>query len=290
MSERVLTRLAALLADGPVVLASVVATRGATPRKRGARMLVTAQASEFSVGGGLAEARVLAAARDLLAAGAGPRQLDIALDGGPDAAGVCGGRMRIALRRWAGADDLARAQALAARVGGGHEVRLAPADSGAEVAASIAPDPRLLIVGGGHCGLALFEAARALDFEPWVFDPRADCFADGRYAGARVLHGDYARLADALDTGRELLAVLLNRDFAADVATLEVLAQKPPAFLGMMGSRRRIRTVLDALPGQQDALAHLRAPIGLDLGAETPQEIAVSIVAELLQWRATRPR
>jgi xanthine dehydrogenase accessory factor len=69
-----------------------------------------------------------------------------------------------------------------------------------------------------------------------------------------------------------------------------VLAQRPPAFLGMMGSRRRIHEVLAALtPAQRAALGHLRAPVGLDIGAETPAEIAVSILGELLQWRA-RPR
>jgi xanthine dehydrogenase accessory factor len=288
MSERLLARLAAWLADGPVVLASVVATRGATPRKRGARMLVTAQASEASIGGGLAEARVLAAARELLAAAGSTRQLEIALDGGPDAAGICGGQMRIALRRWHGEADRLRAAALAAGLARGEPVVLAPGDSGADDPATVVPDPRLLIVGGGHCGRALSAAAAALDFDRWVFDPRRDCLAAVDWDGATLLDGDETALATALDTGRELYAVLLNRDFAADVRSLAVLAQRPPAWLGMMGSRRRIRAVLDALPTHRAALAHLRAPVGIDIGAQTPAEIAISILADLLQWQARR--
>ena len=79
--------------------------------------------------------------------------------------------------------------------------------------------------------------------------------------------------------------MLLNRDFAADIASLHELCRRPPAFLGMMGSRRRIREVLDALPEHADALARLQAPVGLDIAAETPQEIAVSILAQLVQVR-----
>lgn len=291
MSERVFHRLATLLADDDaVVLASVLDTRGATPRKRGARMLVTAAHSEFSVGGGMAEARVLAAARALLDDDTAPSRLDIVLDGGSNAAGICGGRMQIALRRWHGADDRRRADILAATLGAGGAVTLEPADTGADRSESLAPDPRLLIVGAGHCGLALHEFARALDFDIWVFDPRESCFAEGRFAGATVLCGEHALLARALDTERELLAVLLNRDYISDVATLDVLAARPPAYIGMMGSRRRVQAVLDALPQRRDALQSVQAPVGLDIGAETPHEIAVSVLAGLLAWRAARAR
>ena len=84
---------------------------------------------------------------------------------------------------------------------------------------------------------------------------------------------------------REVYAVLLNRDFHADIATLEVLCRRPPPFLGMMGSRRRIREVFEALPQHRTTLERLQAPIGLEIEAETPHEIAVSILAQLIQWR-----
>ena len=99
--------------------------------------------------------------------------------------------------------------------------------------------------------------ARFLDFDLWVFDERADCFAAGQYADATRLSGDYAQLARALDTGRDVYAVLLNRDFPSDVATLRALADRPPRFLGMMGSRKRIGEVLSALG---DATARLPEP------------------------------
>jgi xanthine dehydrogenase accessory factor len=82
-----------------------------------------------------------------------------------------------------------------------------------------------------------------------------------------------------------VFAVLLNRDFAADIAALSVLATRPPVFTGMMGSRRRIAQVRDALPEHADFLARVIAPVGLDIDAQTPAEIAVSILAQLVAER-----
>ena len=175
MNERLFARLSDWVTREPVVLASVLATRGATPRKTGARMLISATGTAFSIGGGLAEARVIAAARELLDRGAQTGDVHIDLTGGAGAAGVCGGHMRLVLRRWSGDADGQRAQIIAARLSTGIAVELDADDVGAaDGATTIAADPRLLIVGGGHCGLALYELARALDFELWIYDPRPD--------------------------------------------------------------------------------------------------------------------
>lgn len=283
MDEALFARLAQWLRHEAVVLAEISATTGNTPRKHGSRMLIARERAAFSVGGGLAEARVIDAAREMLCAAAPSHSVEIDLGGGAGAAGICGGRMQIVLRRWAGAADLAQAEAIAAALAAGCSAELAAAD--AVPAQTLQPNPRLLIVGAGHCGLALYELARPLDFDIAVFDSRNDVFAAGEFAGATILRGDYAVLAAALQTGRAVYAVLLNRDFGADIATLDVLCRRPPQFLGMMGSRRRIRQVIDALPQHAAALQSLQAPIGLDIGAETPHEIAVSILAQLIAHR-----
>jgi xanthine dehydrogenase accessory factor len=98
---------------------------------------------------------------------------------------------------------------------------------------------------------------------------------------------DFARLEVATATERRVLAVLLNRDLQADVAALRALAPAVPAFIGMMGSVRRIAEVRAALPEFASALEHVQAPVGMDLGAETPHEIAVSILARLIADRRT---
>lgn len=290
MDERLFTRLAALLPNEPVVVASVRDTRGATPRKRGSRMLVTATTTEFSVGGGAAEARAIEAARALLGSSTHEAELEIDLSGRAGAAGVCGGQMQIALRRWHGADDRDYAADIATQLAEGRPVWAGPEEFGPGVEGELLqPDPQLLIVGGGHCGLALYELARALDFAVFVFDQRADCFAAKAFAQATRRHGDYARLADAFADSREVYAVLLNRDFPSDVATLRALEGRPLAFLGMMGSRKRIAEVLAALPDRGASLVDsLRAPVGLEIGAHTPHEIAVSILAQLIQVRRQR--
>lgn len=285
MDERLIARLAARLADGTIVLASVLATRGATPRKRGARMLVDARGSEFSVGGGAAEARVVAAARALLYAGHRDAEIRIDLRGGEGADGVCGGEMRIALKRWQGEADRAVARAIADTLARGESAVLPGAMIGADAEdATLLPDVRLVIAGAGHCGHALATLARPLDFEVFVHDARAECFESVDWGEATTLCGPAARLVEALRTPRRVFAVLLSRDFPSDVAALEALSESPPEFIGMMGSRKRIKHVRAALSPRAAALS-ITAPVGLDIGEETPHEIAVAILAQLVQQR-----
>lgn len=282
MNERLFEKLYTALSEGPVVLASVLETRGATPRKGGSRMLITGNGCHGSVGGGMAEARVIDAARLLLASNVPTAQLEIDLTGREGAAGVCGGVMRIGLRQWHGTEDLQRIRAITTQLRSGERVTLTEADTGGN-AQPIDPDVRLLIIGAGHCGLALFDLASHLDFDIWVYDERAEAVA--QFAGASQLTGEATSLLSALNTSREVFAVCLNRDFHTDVGVLRVLCQRPPHFLGMMGSGKRISEVMDALPDFADALANLNAPVGIDIDAQTPHEIAVSILAQLIRVR-----
>jgi xanthine dehydrogenase accessory factor len=290
MDEGLFARLAARLQGEAVVLASVHDTRGATPRKRGSRMLITTQATEFSIGGGAAEARVIDAAHALLHEGGLAREVQIDLSGRAGSSGVCGGAMRLTLRRWDGDVDRNRAEHLAAELAQGRAIAVTASDTGdaQDTQARLEPDPRLLIVGAGHCGQALSELARHLDFDRWVFDERATALEGADYAGATRHSGEPALLAAAFASDREVYVVLLNRDYPSDVATLRVLAGRPLAYLGMMGSRKRIAEVLDALDlaARVDLEPRLHAPIGLDIGAHTPHEIAVSILAQIVQVRS----
>jgi xanthine dehydrogenase accessory factor len=293
LNERLFARLHARLVTEPVVLASVLETRGATPRKGGSRMLIGAGGNDGSIGGGMAEAQVIAAAAALLQDAGRSAVVEIDLTGRQGAAGICGGHMRIGLRRWQGDNDRLRVRTIAETLAAGISVTLECDDLGGcepqtlepQMIAlqTIWPDPRLLIVGAGHCGLALHDMADALDFEVWVHDERADELA--KFVGATRLSGQVDLLSSALDTPREVFAVLLNRDFRCDIAALRVLCQRPPRFIGMMGSTRRIAEVRAALPEYAAALAGLRAPVGIDIGAQTPHEIAISILAELIRLR-----
>lgn len=291
MDESVFSTLAQWLDEEAVVLASVVEARGATPRGVDARMLIAANRTAFSIGGGALEARVIAAARDLLRKGGERAGLDITLDGKPSAAGVCGGRMRIALRRFSGAVDRRMAGDIAAKLRAGETVSMPARELGDDEAPAMQqnvlhPRPRLLIAGAGHCGAALCELARHLEFDLHIVDPRAGFLSDAAFTPATV-HADFAQLRDAANTSRDLYIVLLNRDFASDVTTLSELRGVPCVYLGMMGSRRRIAQVRSALP--DDAwFERIVAPVGLSIDAQTPHEIAVSILAQLIQVRRKR--
>lgn len=291
MDERFFARLATRLQASPatdLVLASVLQTEGATPRKSGSRMLVSATDAEFSVGGGQLEARVLRAARELLISAGDASALHLDLHGKSDSAGVCGGRLRVGLRRWR-STDLSRATEIANSLSAGALVALSATEQGGTAAdqSQLQPNPRLLIVGAGHCGQALYQAAQSLDFNLWIHDSRADSLRQTDYPEARCLCGA-AELLTQADSPRPLYAVLLNRDYPADVAALRALLPLQPAFVGMMGSRRRVAQVYadPALRGHADSLDGIHAPVGLPINAHTPEEIAVSILAQLIAYRA----
>jgi xanthine dehydrogenase accessory factor len=284
VSQRLYATLAEWLSREAVALATVLDTRGAVPRHRGAQMLVSRTQARGTVGGGRLEAKVIADARDLLARGERIGTVAIDLTGREGAQGICGGWMQVVLRRWQGERDAARAASIHAALSSGQPVTLDADDLGHDSTHTLQPSPRLLIVGAGHCGLALARAAALLDYEIHVVDARAEGYDHADFVGA-TCHDDLDAIPRCLDTPRRVHAVLLNRDWHADLASLERLAARPPEFIGMMGSRKRIAEVLANLPATCAPLRdHLTAPVGLDLGAETPEEIAVSILAQLIAF------
>lgn len=288
MDERLFATLADWLSQVPVVLCSVLDAQGATPRKRGSRMLVRADDALGSIGGGLAEARVLERARALLAEDALDHAvLDIDLGGGVKSAGICGGRMQLGLRRFAGAAEQARIAAIASILKSGQRVTLDVDLLGAGTVDQTAmPNIRLIIAGAGHCGAALCELAGYLDYEICVFDTREELLHAEAFKHACHRGTDLSHMHAWLDTQREVQAVLLSRNFEQDVELLRVLCRNPPRFLGMMGSKRRIAEVRRALPEWHQELEALVAPVGFDIDAQTPHEIAVGILAQLIAQRA----
>ena len=163
----------------------------------------------------------------------------------------------------------------------------------AEVMLQIWEQPaRLIVVGGGHVGLALASFGEQLGFAVTVVDDREDFANWERFPMAEhVLCGDLAEELDAIEFDETAHVVLVSRGHMQDELALRHSAGRGVGYVGMIGSRRRTATVLQHLREEgydAAALDEISTPIGLDIGAETPAEIALSILAEIVMLRRGR--
>lgn len=242
------TEIARMHRDGiPGVVATVIAASGSTPRGSGAKMIVYEDGRTLgSVGGGAVEGETIDRARDMIG-GRDTALISFTLD--EDSGAACGGTMQIFLE-------------------------------------PIAAAPTVTVVGGGHVGQAVAGVAKRAGFRVWVVDDRSDMVTaerfpsvDGRFAGGTELLGREL----ALDG--ESFVVVVTRGHRFDEEWVRAVLEHGPRYIGMIGSEDKVRKTFGELASQgisQESLATVHAPIGLDIGAETPDEIAVSVVAEMI--------
>ena len=146
----------------------------------------------------------------------------------------------------------------------------------------------LYIVGGGHCALALSRQMRLLtDFRIHLFDDRIDLntFLANDAAHEKTVV-DYTKMADIIPEGSTTYVVLMTVGYRSDEQILRGLFSKKLKYLGMLGSRSKVETMLENLKNdgfEGDFLGKIHAPIGLDIKSQTPEEIAVSIAAEIIR-------
>jgi len=154
----------------------------------------------------------------------------------------------------------------------------------------VIPRPRLLIAGGGHVGQALARQAVLVDFAVSVIDDRAE-FTDPALfpAGVETQCGDIPQLLAASRLAKDSYVVIVTRGHQFDAEALEVCIRRPAAYVGMIGSRRKVALIRESLLTSGQAIAEefdrVYAPIGLDIGSVTAAEIAASIVAQLISVR-----
>jgi xanthine dehydrogenase accessory factor len=168
-----------------------------------------------------------------------------------------------------------------------------PVEGGAEEAAVflevLAPPEELVIVGAGHIAVPLARMAKLLDYEVTVIDDRSTFANRSRFPDAdRIIAADIEKSVADLRVGPDTYLVLVTRGHTFDRAALMQIIHKPAAYIGMIGSQRRVRAVFDSLREMgvaEEQLRRVYAPIGLRIGAETPGEIAASILAELVAVR-----
>ncbi len=153
----------------------------------------------------------------------------------------------------------------------------------------LAPPAEIVIVGAGHIAQPLSKIAKLMDFEVTIIDDRANFANRVRFPEAdRILVGAIDEAVETLPIGVATHLVLVTRGHQMDQAALVKVIASRAAYIGMIGSKRRVGAVFDYLRRQgiaEELMARVYAPIGIDLGAETPDEIAVSIMAEIIKLR-----
>jgi xanthine dehydrogenase accessory factor len=350
--RELLTELTALIDQGrESVYCSVIETRGSTPQKAGAAMLVLPDGSQWgTLGGGCVEAEVKQRALRVLAEGR-PEVLTFCLDDnyGWDDGLICGGRMTILadpLSQNRGANgrgtllagyysrfrDLVEggqgcteavvmagqplglevgnrylfdaANQLACQTGSGpvpDEIRAGllplarrPQPSVRQGLAILPILPRitLLIVGGGHVGQSVARLAAEVDFDIWVLDDRERYACRERFPMAqRLLVGDIGATLKGMaerDIQPNIFCLIVTRGHNHDEEALYHLARTPAGYVGMIGSKRKIKLIYEDLVARgipEQMLEKVHAPLGFAIGSQTVPEIAISIVAELIACR-----
>jgi xanthine dehydrogenase accessory factor len=259
-------------------------------------MLVDEDANTFgTIGGGCVEAEIRRQAHALLAAnGSGVLSFKLDHDYGWDDGLICGGTIHVAV---APLPESAELQRITDDLQQRRPTRLAVdvmTDAGpATYTLDLPPRDRLYIAGGGHVGQALARLGLGLEFEVTVFDDRADLLEAHVPGGCTLAGGDIATGLRNADVDDRTYAVIVTRGHRHDEQALHAVVGRGARYVGMIGSRRKVKLIFDELVERgtaPDVLRAVHAPIGLDIGSITVEEIALSIAAELIACRRAADR
>jgi len=334
----------AIQAGRPVCYTVLVETRGSTPQKAGASMLVYDDGSQAgTLGGGCVEAEVKRRALQLLAEGS-TELMSFQLDNdyGWDDGLICGGRMKMLVDPVRPGDDVSYYQTLrdvtdagqgateaiiidAEKANGaaagdrwlldehGHVLAVrgtAPSEAAMSSVRTYLksiddrPRPyivegisylpylkrcRLIIIGAGHVGQRVADLATDVGFDVWVVDDRQEYCNTERFPQAqRLIVDTFETALRNLQIDSSTYCIIVTRGHNHDEQALYHLAESKARYVGMIGSRRKIRLIMDDLLREgisRETLEKVYAPLGLDIGSRTVPEIAISIMAELIAHR-----
>jgi len=234
-------------------LATIVHTNGSIPSYESSRMLVREDGSiAGTIGGGCVEAEVWAAAKEVMRAEA-PRKMVFNLnnEANYDNGLICGGTLEIFVE-------------------------------------PILPQPTLYIFGGGHVSIALARAANTAGFAIGVIDDREAFANKERFPMAKEVYTSYEEAFKKLQPNDSTYLVIVTRGHKDDMRVLAWAARTRARYIGMIGSKRKVISVYKALEKEgyrPEEFERVHAPVGLEIGALLPEEIAISIAAELIAIR-----
>jgi xanthine dehydrogenase accessory factor len=303
-------KLAETLKQTSVVLATVTNTKGSVPREIGAKMLIFLNSKTFgTIGGGAGEAKIINQALQIFQTGK-KQLIEIDLSGAPqrETQGICGGTMLVLLELWSDNKAITLVnQILDILTSGQRGIIITPFDAdkkpylktsqtldlpivenNAFIEPLISP-PTLLIIGAGHIALSLAQVAKIAGFQIIVQDDRLNFATTERFPQASLLLPQpITSIQEILDKTPDLYVALVTRSYIEDLPALRLLWNRKLPYIGMVGSKKRVQTVYKMLQDEgysSEFIQQIHAPIGLDIGALTPEEIAISICAELIQVR-----
>ena len=260
----VLAEAKRLLDDGTrLALCTVIEKKGSGPRDVGAKMIVRENGARFgTIGGGtLEDALVGECLKTLGERKARTATFDLTgnAEGGAIETGhICGGQIVMFI-------DV------------------------------LEPDPRLIIVGAGHVALSLARLASITRFAVTVIDDDPEHASGERFPMAeRIITGDFAHVLEEFATRPDDYVVIAHGEPERDYVALTTMMKKKPAYVGLLGSRKKVAQLVQRLQTDgvsKEELTTLHAPVGVAIGAQTPEEIGISILAEIIQHRRDeRPR
>jgi xanthine dehydrogenase accessory factor len=235
-------------------IATIVECRGSSPQKQGAKMLVRDDASILgTLGGGCLEADVVQAAI-MAIKDQEPRTMPFSLterEGGL----VCGGTVLVYIE-------------------------------------PIVPEPHLVILGAGHVGKAVAKLARTAGFRVSVMDDRSEFANRDEIPDAHeVVLGDFRKACDGIEISTGTYIVVATRGHNHDLDAVQAALRTPAGYIGLLGSRRKkglMRRALGECGFAEEEIDRVIIPVGLDIGSVSPQEIAISIMAQIIQKRRAR--
>ena len=249
-------QLASVIKSGKsVCLATVIKAEGSTPREAGAKMLIFADGKTIgTIGGSLLEKKVIDKAVELLKTSAPPTIEKFSLKEKSDnkSGMICGGEMQVFIE---------------------------PISSGSQ----------LYIFGAGHCGLALAKIAAQTGFAVHIIDDRPEIASTERFPMvASITVSDYNKISKEISLPKNAFIAIMTQGHSADAEVLENLITKKYFYIGLMASKRKREQIFEKLAANgidNNLLEKVHSPIGLAIGAETPEEIAVSILSEMIKLR-----
>lgn len=244
---------------GVAALATIVWVKGSTPRAEGSKMLVRSNGSILgSVGGGCLEAEVWQAAMKVIEEGT-PKVLNFDLTGREETHEglICGGTMQVFIE-------------------------------------PILSQPTVYLFGAGHVGFAVSKIAKMTGFRVAVIDDRPAYANAERFPDANDFYiEDPAVMVPKLKINKASYLVVACRGHLEDQRVLEQAVKTPAGYIGMIGSKKKVKTVFSNLKAKgipKETLDRIHAPIGLPIATETPEEIAVSIMAEIIDFRRQKAK